>query len=1105
MADGMLRSSSFSPDFMDLTNVPVPHPPDDTRSLSPDFLIGSRPAAGTGSQPSPSSLAAQAATRRQRQAEELVAKREPKPKTEPQQEVLDVEAIDLCDDGPPPGFSSDADYAAYLHRRINDDRNGADIIDLTEDDYTQLALQSRNETIAAGDEEIARRLQQEEELAEEQLRSQDEAFARSLEMDDLQIVSSTFPNATNSALHQNGVEIERVKDEIDPVLADWDQTQEWMRAFKQESPAPSPSPNFAVGGSSSSFRPVKNESQRPPFHVLSPTTSVSTSNGIKNEPYLRQVPPWGQQVNASAALPASQALSNLHAAVRGLSKQPRAGYLPQMPPWKDEVKAEDDAGSDNEAEIPAGMKPPVNLGFGGDDDEETKKQLRTLLENVSHTTEITPPEARIQSPPQLKLTLLEHQKIGLEWMLKMEAGSNKGGILADDMGLGKTVSSISLILSNNVTGDHQLGTLVVCPVSLIYQWEKEILDKVQGRALSVFVYHGAGRPKKVTALERYDVVLTSYAILSNEWPQPPKKKRKFAGVVDRQEQQDQADAEFEQNLAEAEDPAVLRRTAGPLFKKRWRRVILDEAHIVKNKNTRGAKACCNLLATYRWCLSGTPIQNNVGELYSLLKFLDISPFCDWDYFRKQVIVPLKFAYSWPRGMKRVMFILKSVCLRRNKKSTIDGKPIIELKEKHVEPARADFSEAEREFYSGLETRIQLKFNAYVRAGTVMKNYSNILVLLLRLRQACCHPSLVASDFDKSEDPVPPSEAERFDEIIKGWDPVVAARIAEMDLSQECVICLDAIDKGIITTCGHVFCSECLTAALTSHTASDRERRCPSCRGTVSIDQVVSTAYYKKVHAPKPTSPENSKDIKGKGPAFDEDEGEHDPEIDQIIEDIAKDPVEQDLPSTKIVKLIEILEETRRTHPGEKTIVFSQFIGMLDLVEKALTKRRFRFVRYDGSMSATTRNENLMLLAADKKVTVLLVSLKCGSLGLNLTCANRVVLLDVWWNPAVENQAIDRVHRFGQQKECYVHSVTIPDTVEDRILALQQKKQALFNAALGEGDGAQSAANARLSLRDLMSLFNSNNDPAEEPGAGSRGRRGLPPGRFDLNDGISDDE
>jgi len=110
------------------------------------------------------------------------------------------------------------------------------------------------------------------------------------------------------------------------------------------------------------------------------------------------------------------------------------------------------------------------------------------------------------------------------------------------------------------------------------------------------------------------------------------------------------------------------------------------------------------------------------------------------------------------------------------------------------------------------------------------------------------------------------------------------------------------------------------------------------------------------------------------------------------------------------------------------------------MHRPLNDRGYKYLRYDGSMDIKQRADTVGKFFDDPEVKVLLVSTKCGSLGLNLTCANRVILMDVWWNPALENQAIDRVHRIGQSKSVDVHRIFISDTVEDRILTLQAKKQ-----------------------------------------------------------------
>lgn len=113
--------------------------------------------------------------------------------------------------------------------------------------------------------------------------------------------------------------------------------------------------------------------------------------------------------------------------------------------------------------------------------------------------------------------------------------------------------------------------------------------------------------------------------------------------------------------------------------------------------------------------------------------------------------------------------------------------------------------------------------------------------------------------------------------------------------------------------------------------------------------------------------------------------------------------------------------------------------MLDLMEQPLRKHGFKFCRYDGSMSSMLREKSLERLKYDRHCTAMLISLKCGSLGLNLTSANRVILMDIWWNPALEEQAIDRVHRIGQRLPVHVTRLLIDNSVELKIMALQEKK------------------------------------------------------------------
>jgi len=166
-------------------------------------------------------------------------------------------------------------------------------------------------------------------------------------------------------------------------------------------------------------------------------------------------------------------------------------------------------------------------------------------------------------------------------------------------------------------------------------------------------------------------------------------------------------------------------------------------------------------------------------------------------------------------------------------------------------------------------------------------------------------------------------------------------------------------------------------------------------------------------------------------------------------------------SSKVELLLEQLDEA--VAEGHKALVFSQWTSLLDRVEPALRTAGIPFLRLDGS--TVDRAGVVRDFQAEQGPPVLLLSLKAGGTGLNLTAADHVFLLDPWWNPAVEDQAADRAHRIGQERPVVVHRLVAENTVEERILALQERKRALAEAALGTGDQALS-----LTREDLLSLL-----------------------------------
>lgn len=170
-------------------------------------------------------------------------------------------------------------------------------------------------------------------------------------------------------------------------------------------------------------------------------------------------------------------------------------------------------------------------------------------------------------------------------------------------------------------------------------------------------------------------------------------------------------------------------------------------------------------------------------------------------------------------------------------------------------------------------------------------------------------------------------------------------------------------------------------------------------------------------------------------------------------------------SAKVDKCLELLREFQAD--GQKTIIFSQFVSLLDLLSVPIAREGWVCERYDGAMNPTARNQACIDFADKPDCKIMLISLKAGNSGLNLVAASRVIILDPFWNPYIEMQAVDRAYRIGQQKSVEVHRILIQKTVEDRIIELQERKKELINAALDEG--AQGSI-SRLDATQLAFLF-----------------------------------
>ncbi|CAK8543053.1 unnamed protein product [Lathyrus sativus] len=628
--------------------------------------------------------------------------------------------------------------------------------------------------------------------------------------------------------------------------------------------------------------------------------------------------------------------------------------------------------------------------------------FKLVRENLASKNQIHEP----LNPPSniIKSELLQHQKEALGWLFHRESSEDlpqfweekegsfvnvltnyqtntrpeplRGGIFADGMGLGKTLTLLSLIAYDKMKmkGGKKRGrnvvetnaTLIVCPPSVISTWITQLEEHTNRGAMKVYMYYGDRRTQDAEELRKYDIVLTTYSTLGAElqWP----------------------------------DTAVK--------KLGWRRIVLDEAHMIKNVNAAQSQAVIALNAKRRWAVTGTPIQNGSYDLFSLMAFLHFEPFSIKSYWQSLVQRPLNQGKQ--TGLNRLQVLMAAISLRRTKDTALVGLP-----PKIVETCYVELSREERKLYDEVKEEIR----SLVNNDRLVYSYSTILSMTLRLRQICADLSMCPSDFKSCL--FSSTEIEDVSENPELLQTLIGMLQDCEDF--DCPICLSPPSDVVITCCAHIFCRECILKTLQRSNSS-----CPLCRHSLSESDLFSVPSL-KTDTTEPCTPEVRS-------------------------------------STKVSTLIKLLTESRDQNPATKSVVFSQFRKMLPLLEEPLKAAGFKTLRLDGAMNAKQRAqviEQFQLSEVDEPM-ILLASLRASSTGINLTAASRVYLMEPWWNPAVEEQAMDRVHRIGQKEEVKIVRLIAKNSIEEKILMLQEKKKDITS----RGSGRRSKDVVGMGIEDL---------------------------------------
>jgi SWI/SNF-related matrix-associated actin-dependent regulator of chromatin subfamily A3 len=534
-----------------------------------------------------------------------------------------------------------------------------------------------------------------------------------------------------------------------------------------------------------------------------------------------------------------------------------------------------------------------------------------------------------------------------------------GGILADDMGLGKTLQVISLILTGGPG-----PTLVVAPVTVMSNWQQQVARHIKEEvAPDVIVYHGNNKNFTKEDMKKSGVVITSYGTLATSF----------------------------------------RAGNSPLFSVNWRRIVLDEGHTIRNPQTKVAEAACALAAQSRWILSGTPIVNNLKDIYSLIKFLRITGGIE-NFSIFSAVITRGINDGNTRSMSILQSLMRDLCLRRHKEMSFVN---LKLPPKEEYVYRISFWPEEHKKYDALHSEAVGALKQYQANATASKGglFQHVLERLLRLRQTCCHWTLCRQ---RINDLMKLLEDQNVVELNDENRKILQEALRLYIESQEdCCVCLDSLRDPVITHCKHVYCRSCIGTVIST------QKKCPMCRADLDEDKLVSPA------------------VETAG--------------DEII---AEEGTDTELKSSKTEALLRILG-ARLKNEGSKVIIFSQWTSFLNVIQRQLDEAGHRYTRIDGSMSAAQRDKAMYTLDKDPDTRVLLASLAVASVGLNLVAADTVILADSWWAPAIEDQAVDRVHRLGQTRPCTVWRLVMEQTVEDRVLQIQEEKRKLVGHAFME--------------------------------------------------------
>ncbi|KAG2497725.1 hypothetical protein HYH03_004461 [Edaphochlamys debaryana] len=599
-----------------------------------------------------------------------------------------------------------------------------------------------------------------------------------------------------------------------------------------------------------------------------------------------------------------------------------------------------------------------------------------------------------------------------------------GGFLAEEMGLGKTVEVMALTLASpappSVVPGAKLpsgllasrATLVVCAVSLVGQWQAEAAAKTDG-SCRIHPYHGPNRIRDPHRLAtEFDVVVTTYQTLQSDH-------------------------------GSASDPCQAIR---------WHRIVFDEGHTLRNAAAKMYKTAVDLSASRRWLCTGTPINNAVDDLMGQFGALQLAPFSKKTYFDSHI--KSWFANSAQRHAGAsplpLLYALRCALVRHTKAQSLGGQGVLTLPDKREEDVPVRLSPEEQALYRRVHREAVWGWEKLKAVGPafVSKHLFTATSMLMPLRRICSGGLLKPGELT-----VP--DAEALVGVARAPEPG-APQAAGADApavpvpadTPDCPICFDTLDGPTVTPCNHWFCKECITSWLNSSV----HHNCPACRGPVTVAALRRgmSAEQAAAQAAAAAAAAGGGDAgAGEGEAGEGEGGDGIPCV------------------SKLELLLEQLRAMREEDPASKALVFTQFGQSLEWLKPRLAEEGFGYRTITGDMTQKRRTEAISAFQRDPDTCVFLLSMRSGAVGINLTAANHVFLLEPSLNPATEEQAIGRAWRMGQQRPVLVKRLYVQGSVEEAIMAIAKTRRAAGGAGAGGSSGGAAEAGAAASTAGAL--------------------------------------